>query len=303
MRSICLFSSYFTGDSIPFYVRYYLEQLKPFFSEILFLTTEKNLSRESIQFLTGNSIVIRQYINEGMDFGMWQKALSEIDSDTYDRIALINDSCVLFKSPSDFFNWIKLDQLDFAGMVLSGKFTDHLQSFFLIINEKAIPHLKDFLAATGVLDSYKKIIFKQEIGLSEFMKSKSMRMDGYFNFSHRKDVNPSFILIDELIEMGSPLIKKKVFTRNFSKGDYLTWFRNQYIFDPNHYIAKIEKRNAGLALINFNRVMNELNGKVTLMQKVKYKSGQLTYNLLSKIAPLRMLFHKLISVKRSMENE
>ncbi len=43
MKSICFYSSYFTLDYIPYYVKFYLEELEKHFSEIVFLTNEKQL--------------------------------------------------------------------------------------------------------------------------------------------------------------------------------------------------------------------------------------------------------------------
>ena len=47
--------------------------------------------------------------NEGFDFGLWYHAFLKYNVDLYDKIALVNDSCILFKSLDDFILTKKLD--------------------------------------------------------------------------------------------------------------------------------------------------------------------------------------------------
>ena len=90
MKSICLFSSYFNQQVIPYYIKFYLEEL----------------NSEELSYLHKNKFTLKLVSNEGYDFGMWYKALLEIKSEEFDRIALVNDSCVLFKSLTATFDWI-----------------------------------------------------------------------------------------------------------------------------------------------------------------------------------------------------
>ncbi len=243
MKSICFFSSYFSGNQIPYYVKFYLEELSNYFSEIVLLTNEKLILQSELDYLSFKKIQLRLYENEGMDFGMWYKALNEYDRTDYNKIGLINDSCILFKSLKPFFEWENKSELDYSGMVATGKVSYHLQSYFLIVNKNAIPFVYEFFKENGIKKTYKGIILNYEIGLSEYLLKNKMKIGGYFDYKNRTDVNPSFILADELIEKGSPLIKKKIISHNYYLGDYLTWFRNNFNIDYRYYFFLLDLHN------------------------------------------------------------
>ncbi len=300
MKSICFFSSYFSGNQIPYYVKFYLEELSNYFSEIVLLTNEKLILQSELDYLSFKKIQLRLYENEGMDFGMWYKALNEYDRTDYNKIGLINDSCILFKSLKPFFEWENKSELDYSGMVATGKVSYHLQSYFLIVNKNAIPFVYEFFKENGIKKTYKGIILNYEIGLSEYLLKNKMKIGGYFDYKNRTDVNPSFILADELIEKGSPLIKKKIISHNYYLGDYLTWFRNNFNIDYRYYVDLIKKNNTEEALIDFDKVIKELNPDSSLSYISKYNMGLATYKILSKSAALRFLFHRFILMRRKL---
>ena len=104
MTSICLFCSYFNSDTIPNYIQYYVKELKNYFTKVVFITNEKSLSESSFSFLQTNKIEPFFVTNEGYDFGMWYKAMLKYDVEKYDRLNLVNDSCILFKHSSFFID-------------------------------------------------------------------------------------------------------------------------------------------------------------------------------------------------------
>jgi hypothetical protein len=91
MKSICFFSSYFSGTQIPYHVKFYIEELTHYFTNVILLTNKKQLNNTELEYLSSKNIQLRLYDNEGMDFGMWHKALIEFDKSDYDKIGLIND--------------------------------------------------------------------------------------------------------------------------------------------------------------------------------------------------------------------
>src|ERR1035438_10245432 len=106
MKSICFFSSYFRDEKIPYYIKFYLEELTKHFSEVILLTNEKKILERDIHYLQKTNIKLKFVANEGYDFGMWYKAMKQFDILAYDRVGLINDSCVLFKKLDEPFDWI-----------------------------------------------------------------------------------------------------------------------------------------------------------------------------------------------------
>ena len=48
MKALCLYSSFVTGNDIPFYVRYYLQQLRPHFTKLVYITNERSMTEEAV---------------------------------------------------------------------------------------------------------------------------------------------------------------------------------------------------------------------------------------------------------------
>lgn len=300
MNSVCFFSTYFNGTQIPYYVKYYLQQLLPHFKKVIVLTNTKNLAQSELDFLERNDIEIKFYKNEGMDFGMWHNAFLEYKEE-YDRIGLINDSCVLFNSLNPFFNWLDNQNLDFAGMVLTGKIALHLQSYFLIINKNAIGNARAYFMQKGKIYSYKNIIAEYEIGLSQHLINNGFTIGGYINYSKRTDVNPTFLLAEEIIQKGCPLIKKKIISQNFYLGDYLTWFRNNFNYDYKYYINFLKKViDNNSDKIDLEKVCAELRTQKPMFSQLQYNLGLKLYKLLSKSKLLKYVFGLLIKFKRKL---
>src|ERR1700746_4079739 len=116
MKSICFFSSFFHQDKIPYYIKYYIEELKKHFTEIVFLTNEKSFEESQINYLKELNINMIMFNNEGYDFGMWYKAMQKYDLSNYERVGLINDSGILFKPLDKVFEWINKNDHDYCGM-------------------------------------------------------------------------------------------------------------------------------------------------------------------------------------------
>ena len=131
MKSICFFSSYFTSDKIPYYVKYYLEELTIHFTEVILLTNPKTLEPSESIYLSEKNIQLKIYKNEGMDFGMWYKAFKEYGIENYERAGLINDSCVLYKSLQPYFDWLNNSSLDYAGMIITARYSSMYNHTFL----------------------------------------------------------------------------------------------------------------------------------------------------------------------------
>ena len=69
MKSICLFSSYFNQQVIPYYIKFYLEELNKHFSEVVFITNQKELNSEelnaiALDLLHNNSVRLYGIGNE-----------------------------------------------------------------------------------------------------------------------------------------------------------------------------------------------------------------------------------------------
>lgn len=270
MRSICLYSSYFNEAVIPYYIRYYLGQLSPFFSEIVFLTNEKQLDEESLDYLRHRGIRLMYMKNEGWDFGMWYKAFEQIDPAEYERIGLVNDSCILFTSPQPFFDWLDASDVDYAGMVDSNAVAYHIQSYFLVINKNAIPHVRDYFKKHGLLRDVKDVIKTYEIGLSQYLIGKHLQVSALHSTQlYKGEFSPMFYMPSVLIRTGLPLIKKKIIHCSFRKEEYMSLMRMGYRMDPQRYIRLIrEKYENDPSLIDLDKVQrkSDLSFKLLLLR-------------------------------------
>lgn len=298
MKSLCLYSSYFSGSEIPYYVRYYLEQLVPHFSKIIFINNRKELAANSLSFLKQHGIEVMMVANEGYDFGMWGKAIASKNIVDYDRVALINDSCILFKNLHQDFKRINESSADYIGMIISDRYATHLQSFFLIVGKRALPVLKAHFEEHGMITNYRNLIQVYEIGLAQRMLKAHMIVEALYNNEHRDCAkNPSFALAHELIEEGMPMIKKKIVFRNFRGLEYYWIVRMNFEVDYRKYFRQIKEK-YGDATIDLMRVMADAprkgHGDILL-----FSMARNTANVLRAMPGMRWLFHRMVDVYKN----
>jgi len=242
MKSICFFSSYYTVENIPCYVKFYLEELKRHFTEIVFITNEKTFSQPDQLFIEKSGIQSLQVKNEGYDFGMWYKAFQKYKPENYDRVGLVNDSCILFGQLTDFFDWMDREDPDYCGYTdtyLSGY---HLQSYFLVINKKAISFVEKYFTENGIKTNIKDVITTYEIGLSKYLMETGMKIDTYFKIPLQGQYSYALLHAKSLIKQGFPLVKKKIITRLYTSERW--WSMVVIGFDPfpSHYIKLVKSR-------------------------------------------------------------
>ncbi|MEO8761223.1 MAG: hypothetical protein ABI388_07810 [Bacteroidia bacterium] len=303
MKSICFYSSYFTQDYIPYYVKFYVEELEKHFTEIIFLTNEKKMQESDLAYLKQKNITLKFVSNEGFDFGMWHKAFKEYAPLKYDRVALINDSCVLFKPLTDVFNWVNNTNFDYCGLVSSNSINYHVQSYFIIINKNAIKPVYDYFMQHGLISDYKKVILTYEIGLSAHLKKLNLSVGTMF--TSKKDIaaqNPSFLVIEDFIKDGMPMIKKKIIFRSYRKGEYLSMLRMNFNLNQNHYIKLIKEVNKNIPLINFDLAINDFK-RPNNFDIYSYNIVLFFYRLFKKSKFLTMVFHKFILIRRKLRGD
>jgi lipopolysaccharide biosynthesis protein len=270
MQSICLFSSYFNQPGIPYYVKFYLEQIIPYFSETIFITNEKELDEDSNYFLNVNNISLLKVDNEGWDFGMWYKAIAQLDATHYHQIALVNDSCILFKQPLDFFDWLKRSDADVCGVTDSNAISYHLQSYFLVFNQKAIPEMLNYFDQHKLLKGVSDVIETYEIGLSNTLLKKGLQLSAcYSSKNYHGEFSPTFYFTEKLLKQGMPMIKKKIIFASYRGPELFTLARMNFNIDADHYIDLI-KRITKQPLIDFERVKKDQKHEMNMVDRLVY---------------------------------
>lgn len=294
-KSICFFSSYFSANTIPYYIQYYLDELNRHFSKIIFLCNEHELDKSSLDFLKTSQIELKTVTNEGFDFGMWYKAFQDYPIDDYKTIALINDSCILFRKIDDVFQKIRNSKAEYIGMIQSDRYHPHIQSFFLVLKGKAINLAKEYFSINGIEKEYRKVIHTYEIGLSGFMIENGVQIEGLYNKGFEKyEKNPSFARVYELIAEGMPLIKKKIVFRNYRGLEYYWILRMNVETDYRKYVELIDHQYGKDQIIDFNKVMLDAPRKNTY-DMLLLSSGRKMINLIRKIPFARSLFRIMLN--------
>jgi lipopolysaccharide biosynthesis protein len=267
MRSICFFSSYFPGEKVPEYIKFYLNELVRHFSEVVYITTEKVITDSDAGFLKEKNIRLMLVRNEGYDFGMWHKGLNSIDTSIYDRIGLVNDSCILFNKLDDFFAWVNNGAYDYCGFTENNAPRYHLQSYFLVVNKRAIAMLKEYLDKNGPKPTLKEVIITYELGLSDYMLKAAMNVAAYYKAINRFG-DPTWVRAKELISNGYPLIKKRIIARNYGEAEFEGLILIGFDPYPAHYIKLIEKITGDQAIEN---MFLELQAKWNIFSEIKFR--------------------------------
>lgn len=280
MKSICFFASYFQGTDLPYYVRVYLHELRKHFSSVVLLATEADLSKESLQFLVNENILFSPQKNEGFDFGLWYKAFQLHESAKYDKIALVNDSCILFKPLDDFMKWSELDKADVQGMTFSDAIAPHLQSYFLVINQAAISATLEYFEKNKVLSDISDVIRIYEVGLCTFLLSRGLKLSSFIdNNGYKGEFSPYYYCIDYHLTNGIPLIKKKILFSSYRKDELFTLARMNFNLSDDHYIDLIKQNNAAL-ILDFDKLKDETRNDFSPLHRLRYEATRLCIRLL-----------------------
>jgi hypothetical protein len=293
-KSICFFSSFFIGGKIPYYVEYYLEQCRPQFDEIVYLFNEQSLHNDSQSFLKKNSIKAFPVKNEGYDFGMWYKAFQTIDPTSYHTVALINDSCILFRPLDDIFKTIQTSSAHYIGMLRSDRYAPHIQSFFVVIKNEAVSIAFEYFLQKGIVSDYRQVIQTYEIGLSQHIIQKGFTIEGLYNKGYEDyPKNPSFARVKELIEEGMPMIKKKIVFRNYRGLEHYWVVRMNFNTDYRIYFNFIKTQYNPDTIIDIDRVMADAP-RQHHFDLMLFAIARGFANALRSIPGMRWLFHQFI---------
>jgi lipopolysaccharide biosynthesis protein len=271
MRSACFFASYFTTEQLPYYIGVYLKELRRHFTDVFFLSSKENLSPADQAFLKEQGIFYQVEKNEGFDFGLWYKAFQNTDIETYDQIALVNDSCILFKPLDKFMEWSRSNGADMQGMTYSEAIAPHLQSYFLLIHKNALRPVKDFFNRNGLIHDIKDVIRTYEVGLSGYLAGKGLTLDAYMSREGAEgEFSPYYTHVKEHLAKGIPLIKKKILFASYRKDEMFTLARMDFDVNAKGYVKLIQAKVPDLVL-SFDKLFNDAPKGLNTWQRLKHK--------------------------------
>lgn len=212
-KRICLFAGYDATNKIQDYVLYYLRKLSK--EADIYYLADCAMPAEELEKLSGITKKAIAFRHQKYDFGSWQELVKLIgwhEIEQYDELIFANDSCYgPFFPFSEVFERMQSQKVDFWGMTQSNHIRYHLQSYFLVFNNKIIKNNKfrDFVSAIEHKDIFMDIVKSYEIGLTKLLEEEGFIAKAAF-------VKPGFqknlcVYPNQLLKYRCPLIKVKCF--------------------------------------------------------------------------------------------
>jgi lipopolysaccharide biosynthesis protein len=286
MNSVCLFASYYAEKEIPYYITVYLIELKKHFTKVIFLTTKKTISQETKLFLKEENLSYLQVENKGFDFGQWYQAFQALDINYYDQVALVNDSCILFKSLDELMHWSQNNKAEVQGITMSEAISPHIQSYFLILNKKAIALTQNYFNEYKKLATISEVIHTYEVGLSKYWQEQGLKISSYMdNNGYVGEFSPYYYCVEYHINKGIPLIKKKIMFNSYRSDELLTLARMNFKINVDYYLNLISISNSTL-IVDLKKIA-ETKGGMTTLERLTYKVWSIFFRIVRPINKLR----------------
>ena len=172
MERILLYVHFNKCNHISGHVFYQLEQLKPLFSKILFISNSPLSNEDKCRLREDLGISdLLERDNRGFDFAAWRDGMNWLGFDTLqnsDSLTLMNDTCFgpLWDLAPIYQRFEEDPQVDFWGMTNFRKtryFEEHLQSYFVTFKQSVLKdksfrefwsQVEDFTDVQDVIDHY-----------------------------------------------------------------------------------------------------------------------------------------------------
>ena len=146
MNRILFYIHYNKSDELSGHVLYQLEQIRPLFSRVIFISNS-HLDQNHIEKLKMIGIFeIIQRENIGFDFAAWRDGMKYVGFDhleKYDSVTLMNDTCIgpLWSLKPYFSSFESAIDCDFWGMTNFKRtkyFREHVQSYFVSYSQAVV---------------------------------------------------------------------------------------------------------------------------------------------------------------------
>ena len=220
VRRLAIFVLFCERGEVLSYVESYIRNLARVASRILVVVngtiTDTGMCRLAA---CGCDVLLRE--NAGFDFAGWQAGLRHVGWDQvarFDELILCNSSCYSLSSGFEAsFERMAVADCDFWGMtqheaVPDAKLLRHLQSYFLVFRRSMLQSVlfRKYWEALKQIDDWQECVTLLEIPLTCEFEQKGF-VSGVCWPTASSGSNPSFFDIDDLVEVGIPLVKRKLF--------------------------------------------------------------------------------------------
>ncbi|WP_111640785.1 rhamnan synthesis F family protein [Marinimicrobium alkaliphilum] len=244
-----IFAHYDPEGIVDPYVIALLENLRPYCRTLILVSASGSLHNENEISGLCSHLLVRE--NSGYDFGSWKEGLSTLLKEErvegYEEVVFINDSVYGPISPlENLFSWAEKHDYDLWGVTSSAERQHHIQSYCFGIRISAFKNGK-FNKVWGAIkpnSDRDASITQCEIQLTQEALRQGLTVGTYidpnsFSLKQRiasalklrstrakaviktlryallnKPINPTQLLWQTTVELGSPFIKAELFKRN-----------------------------------------------------------------------------------------
>ncbi|AXA33399.1 rhamnan synthesis F family protein [Francisella adeliensis] len=247
----CIFAHYDTNNIIDEYVIAYLKSLKTIKNlYIIFVTTCIDISEYELNKLKClvSSAIIRE--NVCSDFGSYKVGYDFIKKNSYSINTLIiaNDSSYCISDDLEtYFNGMQSKGYDAWGFTDSDNINYHLQSYFMVFNEKVIESIpfKYFWADLKNITDFRVLVQMYEVGLSVLLQLYGFNIGAFCSIKNISKWNVGTDLsleeYDLLVqEYNYPFIKRKSLLANEK---FINALRNPLIINHFDRVTELGKIN------------------------------------------------------------
>ncbi|TWS95482.1 rhamnan synthesis F family protein [Streptococcus sp. sy018] len=172
MKRLLLYVHFNKYNRVSPHVYYQLNQLRPLFSKILFISNSQIQEMDYQQLV--NQRLMDEFIqreNQGFDFAAWRDGMLKLGFDhltMYDNVTIMNDTCFgpLWDLKDYYLKYEAVSEIDFWGMTNNRKtkdFAEHIQSYFISFKQTVVESsvfrnfwssIKDFTDVADVISHY-----------------------------------------------------------------------------------------------------------------------------------------------------
>jgi len=170
--------------------------------------------------------------NVGWDFGMWQHALERIDLGGCEELVLANTSVFGPVFPlGPIFERMAKNPCDFWGMTDNFEYRWHLQSYFLVLKQRALESVafRSFFRSLLPYRSKGQVVMSYEVGFTSFLAENGL-VPGAFaateswaskmtrrRMTLERRWNPTLFYPEKLLSLGMPFVKVSLLRDNLAE--------------------------------------------------------------------------------------
>ncbi len=215
-QDVCLFVTYSPDDRIKPHVAFHCEAIaRCGFKTVIVLVTD-SLPNRSWRRLVGSdqSFIVRR--NAGFDFGAWADVLRvHPELWTARSLLLVNDSILgPISDLAPILNAARSAPADLVGLTQSFQIAPHLQSYFLLMKNRALVSSgpRRFWADVRNLPTKQDVIETYEVTLMQYCQQHGVVCGALFPVTDLKEIatNPTVNGWRRLLDRGFPYMKAEV---------------------------------------------------------------------------------------------